>query len=100
MKIDPSSLLTALPAANLASATDPTKNQASTFGSFLSQGLNEIKALRAQAEHQVQGVLLGDGTDLHTAMISVEKANLAFEYGLAVRNKLLGAYQQIMNTQI
>ena len=43
--------------------------------------------------------MAGNGTDIHTAMIATQKADLAFEMALAFRNKAVGAYQQMMSTQ-
>ena len=39
--------------------------------------------------------MAGNGTDIHTAMIATQKADLAFEMALAFRNKAVGAYQQL-----
>jgi flagellar hook-basal body complex protein FliE len=47
----------------------------------------------------VDGLMTGNGTDVHTAMIATQKADLAFEMALAFRNKAVGAYQQLMSTQ-
>jgi flagellar hook-basal body complex protein FliE len=41
----------------------------------------------------------GQGVDVHEAMIATQKANLAFEMALAVRNKAVAAYQQVMQMQ-
>jgi flagellar hook-basal body complex protein FliE len=52
-----------------------------------------------EATAKVTGLLSGDGTDIHTAMIATQKASLAFEAALAIRNKAVSAYQQIMSMQ-
>jgi flagellar hook-basal body complex protein FliE len=39
------------------------------------------------------------GVDIHDAMIATEKADMAFELALQVRNKAVGAYQQMMSMQ-
>ena len=41
----------------------------------------------------------GDGVDIHTAMIATQKADLAFNLALSVRNKAVAAYQQVMGMQ-
>jgi flagellar hook-basal body complex protein FliE len=41
----------------------------------------------------------GDGTDIHTALIATQRADLAFDLALAVRNKAVSAYQQLMSIQ-
>jgi flagellar hook-basal body complex protein FliE len=37
--------------------------------------------------------------DVHQAMIASEKASMAFELALAVRNKAVQAYQSVMGLQ-
>ena len=37
----------------------------------------------------------GQGADVHSAMIAVEKADLSFQLMMQVRNKIVDAYQQI-----
>ena len=43
--------------------------------------------------------MTGSGVDVHQAMIATEKANMAFELALAVRNKAVQAYQSVMGMQ-
>jgi flagellar hook-basal body complex protein FliE len=38
--------------------------------------------------------------NLHDVMISLQKASLSFQTMVQVRNKLVTAYQEIMNTQV
>ena len=38
--------------------------------------------------------------DLHDVMISLQKANVSFQSMIQVRNKLVTAYQEIMNMQV
>lgn len=40
------------------------------------------------------------GVDLHEVMISLQKANISFQSMVQVRNKLVTAYQEIMNMQV
>jgi flagellar hook-basal body complex protein FliE len=69
------------------------------FGSLLRDAIGSVQNLEAQASQATEGLLRGDGVDIHTAMIATQKADLAFEMALSVRNKAVAAYQQIMNMQ-
>jgi flagellar hook-basal body complex protein FliE len=40
-------------------------------------------------------MLSGDGQDIHSTMIAVQKADLAFELMVEMRNKIVSAYQEI-----
>ena len=75
---------------------DPTDGKG---GSFVGEVERQLDGLRSEANLQVRSVMTGDGTDIHTAMIATQKADLAFELALAARNKAVGAYQQLMNMQ-
>jgi flagellar hook-basal body complex protein FliE len=43
--------------------------------------------------------MTGSGVDVHTAMIATQKASMAFELTLAVRNKAVQAYQSVIGMQ-
>jgi flagellar hook-basal body complex protein FliE len=47
----------------------------------------------------VAGVLAGNGADVHSALIAVEKADLSFQLMMQVRNKIVSAYQEISRMQ-
>jgi flagellar hook-basal body complex protein FliE len=58
-----------------------------------------IEQPRQEANQSIQGLLNGEG-ELHTVALSVQRADLAFELGLQVRNKVVAAYQEIMKMQL
>lgn len=45
------------------------------------------------------GVLEGNGADVHSALIAVEKADLSFQLMMQVRNKIVSAYEEISRMQ-
>ena len=59
----------------------------------------ETNNLNQKASDAVMGLLSGTGVDVHEAMIASQKADIAFELALQVRNKAVGAYQQMMGMQ-
>jgi len=69
------------------------------FGGMLQSMLDQTSALDANAAQAVNGLLNGQGVDIHDAMIATEKADMAFELALQLRNKAVGAYQQMMSMQ-
>lgn len=87
-----------LPQPNLdpGSATGSKQNPVgSEFLNTLRTAINQVSQLQSQADTQVAGMLNGDGQDVHSAMIAVEKADLAFELMVQVRNKIVSAYQEV-----
>lgn len=72
---------------------------ATPFAGMFQSMVEQTSALDAQAAQAVTGLLSGQGVDIHAAMIATEKADMAFELALQVRNKAVGAYQQMMGMQ-
>lgn len=79
--------------------TAPTTQPGAPFAALMRNAMQQMQALETQATQAVDGLMAGNGTDIHTAMIATQKADLAFEMALAFRNKAVGAYQQMMSTQ-
>ncbi|MCL6451718.1 MAG: flagellar hook-basal body complex protein FliE [Acetobacteraceae bacterium] len=70
------------------------------FAEFLSRALAEVNRIQLEADQASQRLVYGEVEDLHQVMILTEKANLALELTIQVRNKLLEAYQEIMRMQV
>lgn len=73
-------------------ASDPGD---SNFMNTLQDAMSQVGQLQNEADGKVSQLLTGNGQDVHSAMIAVEKANLAFEMMVQVRNKIVQAYQQV-----
>jgi flagellar hook-basal body complex protein FliE len=69
------------------------------FSDLLTDAVGQVNQLESQARTAVDGLMTGSGVDVHQAMISTEKASMAFELALAVRNKAVQAYQQVIGMQ-
>ena len=83
-----------------AAATSPEMAPpASPFADLLADAVGQVNQLEAQAQKAVTGLMTGAGVDVHQAMIATQKADMAFELVLAVRNKAIQAYQSVMGMQ-
>ncbi len=81
-------------------ATNPASGIAGTgdtpdFTQTLDGMMNQMADMQTSAEKQVVNLLQGNGQDVHSAMIAVEKADLSFQLMMQVRNKIIQAYQTI-----
>ena len=83
---------------NVGSVAGATSDSA-PFSNLLRNAIDSEQNLEDQASSTVEGLMSGSGVDVHQAMIATQKANLAFEMALAVRNKAVAAYQQVMQMQ-
>ena len=69
------------------------------FAGMFRSMVEQTSALDQKASDAVTGLLNGQGVEIHDAMIATQKADMAFELALQVRNKAVGAYQQMMGMQ-
>ena len=69
------------------------------FSGVLSNALQQVNQLSGGAEQQIGSLLKGGNTDMSTVMIAVEKADVAFQLMMQVRNKIVSAYQDIEKMQ-
>ena len=69
------------------------------FAGVLQSMVKQTEELDKRAGEAVTGLLNGSGVEVHDALIAGQKANMAFELALQVRNKAVGAYQQMMGMQ-
>jgi flagellar hook-basal body complex protein FliE len=72
---------------------------AGDFAGALGSAMQQVNNLQATAERKVSSLLAGNGQDVHAAALSVERASLAFDLMLQVRNKVVSAYQEISRLQ-
>ncbi|HLH33883.1 MAG TPA: flagellar hook-basal body complex protein FliE [Alloacidobacterium sp.] len=83
----------------LQTSSRPGETQKTPFAELFHNAVENVQQLEEKASSTVQGLLDGSGVDIHTAMIATSDADAAFELSLAVRNKAVGAFQQLMNMQ-
>jgi flagellar hook-basal body complex protein FliE len=69
------------------------------FSDLLEDAIGDVGRLESEAQKAVDGLMTGSGVDVHQAMIATQKASMAFDLSLAVRNKAVQAYQQLMGMQ-
>jgi flagellar hook-basal body complex protein FliE len=78
-------------------AATPAPANGRSLGDTFAEALNEVGRVTKQADQAADGLVAGS-VDIHEAMVSMEKADLMLKLGTTVRNKLLDAYQQLMNS--
>jgi flagellar hook-basal body complex protein FliE len=89
------------PSAGLPAPPRPSAESAGVnFGDLLQSSLDRVGQLQSEANRAVEDLTLGGQTDLHSTLIAVEKAGIALELALQIRNKLLNAYETLMRQQI
>lgn len=71
-----------------------------SFAQTFLQGVDRANTKFAEAEKLVNAFATNENIPTHQVAYALEAARLDFELAMQVRNKLLEAYQQLMNMQI
>src|SRR5215471_20433 len=71
-----------------------------SFGSVFENAIGRLEHMRGEADDAVQKLLTGEGGELHTVALTAQRAEMAFDLGLQVRNKIISAYQEVMRMQL
>ncbi|MBB3255811.1 flagellar hook-basal body complex protein FliE [Paraburkholderia bannensis] len=90
-------------AAEATARTDGSSGAASAgeFASALKASLDKISGDQKKAVGESQAFELGaSNVSLNDVMVDMQKANIGFQFGLQVRNKLVAAYTDIMQIQV
>jgi flagellar hook-basal body complex protein FliE len=74
-------------------------NAGGGFGSVLHQAIDKVGELGNESDKQISELVQGNRQDIHNVMIAVEKADVAFQLMMQVRNKIVNAYQEVSKLQ-
>jgi flagellar hook-basal body complex protein FliE len=69
------------------------------FGSLLANGIDALQGLQTKSDNLALRAATGDLTDVHDYIIASTEANLATQLTVAVRDKALDAFNEIMRMQ-
>jgi len=78
----------------------PSSAGGSDFHNMLQSAIGTVENARDNANQSVQNFLSGEGDDLHSTVLAVQRADLEFDMLMQVRNKVISAYQEIMRMQM
>jgi len=103
--INPDTLLVQMRAmaaqAQTKSVEAPTAEQSANFADLLSQSIAKVNELQQSGNAMAQSFQKGDpNVQMSEVMVSLQKANVSFQAMVEVRNKLVSAYQEIMNMPV
>ena len=82
-----------------ANKADNTQGQ-EAFSNMLARSLDDVNRLKLKADEAVDNLVAGKHKDIHATMIALEKADIAFQLLMQVRNKIISAYETVMRTQV
>jgi flagellar hook-basal body complex protein FliE len=94
----PSSL--PIPSITAPSAAPQSTPGGSAFSSAFSEAVSKVDGFQQNAQASVDRFLSGEGEELHHVAIATQQAELSFQMFMQVRNKIVTAYQQVMQMQV
>ena len=81
-------------------STQNSQGQDVGFDQLLKSSLDKVNDMQKQAEAISNSYHQGEDVSVAEVMISQQKASVSLTSALSVRNKLVQAYQDIMNMQV
>jgi flagellar hook-basal body complex protein FliE len=88
------------PAEAIRDVADAVHTPTGDFGQLVRQAMNTVDGLQKDSHASVQRMLSGEVEDLHKVALDHQRAALAFDMFLQVRNKAVQAYQEVMRMQL
>jgi flagellar hook-basal body complex protein FliE len=71
-----------------------------SFKDFLVQSIQDVNSMQAAADKAVEKLATGGDVNPAEVLTAVQKADIAFQMMVQVRNKLVDAFTEIKNLQI
>lgn len=82
-------------------AGKPVPGAEGDFSAALKAAIDQVNQAQQEGAKLSEKFAAGDNeTNLHEVMLSLQKANVSFQEMIQVRNRLVSAYQDIMNMQV
>src|ERR1700734_706394 len=78
-------------------------SSSSTGGAFqtvLTDAISKVETFQNNADKSVNNFLSGEGEELHHVALATQQADLSFQLFMQVRNKVVAAYNQVMQMQV
>lgn len=76
------------------------EQQSGEFANLLRDAVDSVSQLQSAASAQANAFVKGETNDLVSVMVAGQKSSVAFQALTQVRNRVVSAYQDIMNMPI
>jgi flagellar hook-basal body complex protein FliE len=100
MSISGISSIAALPLPPVSAPTAAAGTAKSSFSTMVAQGLEQLQATQSTSDDLAVKATTGDLTDIHNYMIAANEATVSTQLTVAVRNKAVEAFTEIMRMQM
>ncbi|MCC6239993.1 MAG: flagellar hook-basal body complex protein FliE [Phycisphaerales bacterium] len=79
---------------------EAAKTGGASFSDMLKNSINEVSRLQQDASRAVEDLVTGQTNNVTGVMTAMEKSDLAFKTLLAIRSKLMDAYEEIKQINV
>ncbi len=79
---------------------EKTAAGAGGFGTAMTDALNGVEAAQSAAHASAESFMRGETGEIHKVALEQQRAAIAFDLFLQIRNKVVSAYQEIMKMQV
>ncbi|HPM77670.1 MAG TPA: flagellar hook-basal body complex protein FliE [bacterium] len=76
------------------------EEQGPSFNEVLKKAIAEVSGLEKDADRQVLELAAGKATNIHEAMLALQKADISFKMLMEIRDKIISAYNEIMRMSV
>lgn len=80
--------------------SNTVQGNAAGFAKVLGESIRALDNTIKESQQSILGFLAGEDIDIHSVIIAQEKASLALQFAVEVRNKVIEAYQEMMRMQV
>ena len=88
-------------ASNTGPAGEVAGSEKTDFAALMKESIDKVNDAQHQAKDMATAFESGDASvELLEVMVALQKASISFQAMTQVRNKLLSAYQEVMNMQV
>lgn len=77
-----------------------TQSPAQQVGQTFNQALDSLSQSQNASDALIQKLAAGENVDLHQVMIASEETDIRFRVAMAMRDKLVEAYHEVMRMQV
>ena len=70
------------------------------FESFIKDSIQKVNELQLESSKQDTLFAVGQVDNIHEVMIAAQKAEIALQFTLEIKNKIMDAYREIMRLQV
>jgi flagellar hook-basal body complex protein FliE len=81
-------------------ATTKQTQPATSFGSVLADAIGNVQQTQNNNQATIDRFLTGENEEIHQVALQTQQTQIAFDMFMAVRNKVVAAYQEVMKMQM